>query len=54
MDLYKLGHKTRSEYLSDYNAIKRRLQQIAPLNIDILKKLGDFLKNIAVAWDQAS
>ena len=54
MDLYKWGHKTRSEYLADYNAIKRQLQQLTPINKDVLEKLAGFLKDITKAWDTAA
>ena len=45
-ELYKWGHKTRAEYLADYNAIKRQTQQFTPTNVDILQKLASFLKYI--------
>ena len=53
-ELYKWGHKTRSEYLAEYNAIKRRLNQLTPFDESILEKLAYFLQDITQAWDQAS
>jgi hypothetical protein len=54
VELYKWGHKTRAEYLADYNAIKRQLQQLTPINEDVLEKLASFLENITTAWDKAT
>lgn len=53
-ELYKWGHKTRSEYLADHNAIKRQLRQFTPTNVDVLQKLASFLRDITKAWDLAS
>jgi len=47
----KDGQKARAEYLADYNAIKRQLRQLAPVNEDVLEKLASFLKDITRAWD---
>jgi hypothetical protein len=56
-ELYEWGHKTKEEYLSDYAAIKRELQQLPsalPSDERILDKLALFLKDISVAWESAS
>jgi hypothetical protein len=53
-ELYRWGHKKRSEYLADYNAIKRELQQLTPIGEKVLGKLASFIKNVTNAWDQAS
>ena len=55
-ELYEWGYKTKEEYLKDYGAIRRELQQLAPVETktDTLEKLATFVKNIALAWEQAS
>ena len=56
-ELYEWGHKTKAEYLADYAAIKRDLQQLPsalPADRQILEKLALFLKDITVAWERAS
>lgn len=56
-ELYEWGHKTKEEYLTDYAAIKRDLQQVPsalPSDGQILGKLALFLKDIAIAWERVS
>ena len=55
-ELYEWGHKTKEEYLSDYATIKRELQQLVPVasRADALEKLASFLKDVTLAWEQAS
>ncbi len=50
---YYLYIEFASEYLADYNAIKRQLQQLIPINKDVLGKLTGFLKDITKAWGKA-
>ena len=46
MDLYKWGHRTKSEYLAGYNETKRQLQQLTPPDKSVLGELaGSFQKN---------
>ena len=55
-ELYKWGHMDKEEYLKDFGAIKRELQQLPPMetNADTLERLASFVKNIALAWEPAS
>jgi site-specific DNA recombinase len=55
-ELYEWGHKTKEEYRKDYGAIRRELQQLAPMEnkTETLEKLATYIKNIALAWEQAS
>ena len=56
-ELYEWGHKTKEEYLADYAAIKRELQQLPstlPSDGQMLEKLALFLKDITVAWGLSS
>ena len=55
-ELYEWGHKTKEEYFADCVAIRRELRQLQPIQPQshALEKLADFLKNIVLAWDQAS
>ena len=55
-DLYEWGHKSREEYLVDYEAIQRDLRQLSPLEdrTKELEKLAQFLANVANAWDEAT
>ncbi|MFC1994468.1 recombinase family protein [Chloroflexota bacterium] len=55
-ELYEWGHKTKEEYLADCSEIRHELQKILPekLNVDVLVKLADFLRDIRSAWKQAS
>lgn len=55
-DLYGWGHVTRKEYLTDYTAIRRDLQQVTPIQpkVNVLERLAAFLKDIVLAWKDAS
>ncbi len=55
-ELYKWGHKSRKEYLSDYTAIHHKLQELTPADVrpQALERLASFLKYIAAAWEQAT
>ena len=55
-ELYQWRHKTKRQYLTEHAAIQREIQQATPMEpkVDVLEKLADFLKNIVLAWDQAS
>ena len=55
-DLYEWGHKSKQEYLADYSAIRRDLQQLAPMEpqVNVLDKLVLFLRDITAAWEQAT
>ena len=55
-DLYRWGHISKEEYLKDFAAINREMQQLPAMetNADTLEKLASFVKNIALAWEQAS
>jgi len=53
-DQYKWGHKTRYEYLAEYNAIKRELRRFSPILDNMLNSLAFFLKDITQAWRQAT
>jgi hypothetical protein len=56
-ELYQWGHTRKEEYLADYAAIRREIQQLPPAEPNqegILKKLAVFLKDITVGWERAS
>ena len=55
-ELYRWGHKTKRQYLTEYADIQREIQQATPTEpkVDVLEKLEEFLKDIVLAWDQAS
>ncbi|MEE9528521.1 MAG: recombinase family protein [Dehalococcoidia bacterium] len=53
-DQYKWGHKSRYEYLGEYNAIKRELRRFSPIPDNMLNSLASFLKDITQAWRQAT
>ena len=55
-ELYAWGHKTREEYLADYEEIKVELCQLRPPQDKAreLEKLAEFLKSVAQAWDEAN
>ena len=55
-DLYELGHKSREEYLADYNAIQRELEALPAANLDgdELERLASFLGDITLAWEEAN
>ncbi len=55
-ELYEWGHKTKEEYLADYAAIQTELQQLIPVKDKgkELERLASFLKDITLAWEQAS
>ena len=55
-ELYEWGHKNREEYLADYTAIHRKLQELTPADVrpQALERLASFLKDIAAAWEQAT
>ena len=55
-ELYEWGHKTKEEYLADYTAMRNELRKVIPTKpkVDVLEKLAAFLKDITLAWQQAS
>jgi len=55
-ELYEWGHKNREEYLVDYTAIRRKLQELTPADVrpQALESLASFLKDIAAAWEQTA
>ena len=54
--LYEWGHKSKDEYLTDYEGIQKQLRLLLPLEIrdNSLGKLAQFLSNVAGAWDEAN
>ena len=54
-ELYEWGHKSKKEYLADYNAIQTQLQSLTPAKDQArgLERLALFLKDISEAWKQA-
>ncbi|GAI37142.1 unnamed protein product, partial [marine sediment metagenome] len=55
-ELYEWGHKTKEEYLADHAAIQRELQELIPVKDKgkELERLASFLKDITLAWEQAT
>ena len=55
-ELYQWGHKTKRQYLTEHAAIQREIQQTIPMEpkVNVLEKLAGFLKDIVLAWEQAS
>ena len=55
-ELYEWGHKSRDEYLADYEDIQKQLRLLSPIEVrdDHLSKLAQFLANVAEAWDEAN
>jgi hypothetical protein len=56
-ELYEWGHKTKEQYLADYVDIQRELQQLPPDQPhegEVLEKIASFLKDVSVAWEQAT
>ena len=55
-ELYEWGHKSKDEYLADYDAIQRELVMLASPEDkgETLDKLAHFLGNVADAWKEAS
>ncbi len=55
-ELYEWGHKSREEYLADYEEVQRELRQLAPVEDKShqLERLAQFLSNVAAAWDEAN
>ena len=55
-ELYQWGHKSRDEYLADYEDIQKQLRLLSPIEVrdDHLSKLAQFLANVAEAWDEAN
>ena len=55
-DMYEWGHKSRDEYLRDYERIQQQLRLLLPLEIrdSSLEKLAAFLANVGQAWDEAN
>ena len=55
-EMYEWGHKSRDEYLSDYDDIQKQLRlisSIAPRD-NRLQMLAEFLGNVTLAWDKAN
>ena len=55
-ELYEWGHKSRDEYLADYEDIQKQLRLLSPIEVrdNHLGKLAQFLANVAGAWDEAN
>ncbi len=55
-ELYKWGHMSREQYITDFNEVQSELAKIKPIENDkgVLKKLANFLGNIANAWKEAN
>ena len=55
-ELYEWGHKSKDEYLTDYEGIQKQLRLLLPLETrdNSLGKLAQFLANVAGAWDEAN
>lgn len=55
-ELYGWGHKSKEEYLTDYDAIQQELRILATPEDKgkILDKLAHFLGNVVEAWKEAS
>ena len=55
-ELYQRRHKTKRHYLTEHTAIQREIQQATPMEpkVGVFEKLAGFLKDIILAWDQAS
>ena len=53
---YHWGHISQQEYLKDYEETESQLRQLSPVENreDELKRLSDFLANVADAWRQAN
>jgi hypothetical protein len=55
-ELYEWGHKTKTEYLTEYATVEKELKQLVPDNSDAeaIRKLALFLRDVVKAWEQAS
>ncbi|MFQ5875409.1 MAG: hypothetical protein ACE5JL_16640, partial [Dehalococcoidia bacterium] len=55
-EMYEWGHKSREDYLKEYEAVQRELGSLRPtLEKDAtMDRLADFLSNVAAAWDVAT
>ena len=55
-DQYRWGHIGQVEYLKEYRETKLQLRQFSPVESseDNLKRLAEFLANVAVAWREAN
>jgi hypothetical protein len=55
-ELYEWGHKSKEEYLADYDAIQRELKMLTTPEDEgkTLDKLAHFLSNVVDAWKEAS
>ena len=55
-ELYEWGHKSKDEYLADYDAIQRELKMLVRPEDkgETLDKLAHFLGNMVDAWKEAS
>ena len=55
-DLYKWGHISKDEYLSEYSDIQSELKTITPPTnkTKTLERLAHFLSNVADAWKEGS
>jgi hypothetical protein len=55
-ELYEWGHKSKDEYLADYDAIQKQLRLLFPLEVrdSSLGKLAQFLASVVGAWDEAN
>lgn len=55
-DQYRWGHIGQEEYLKEYRETELQLRQLTPVTSseDNLKRLADFLANVAEAWREAN
>ena len=55
-ELYRWGHISKGEYLSDYEDARRKLGKLAPAEdkSKLLERLAHFLANVADAWKEAT
>jgi hypothetical protein len=55
-DQYRWGHIGQEEYLKEYKETELQLRQLSPVmsSKDNLKRLADFLANVAEAWREAN
>ncbi len=55
-ELYEWGHKTREQYLREYESVKAEIAKMTPTDERgrELGRLAEFLGSVATAWDAAT
>ena len=55
-ELYRWGHISKEEYLTDYEESQHELEKLSPVEDKnkLLERLAQFLANVTDAWDEAS